>query len=53
MIPIPIVMRAYNDCALIGKTLEGVTKQTFPYELHIFDNDSTDGTQDIIKGYTD
>lgn len=53
MIPIPIVMRAYNDCNLIGKTLEGVTKQTIPYELHIFDNDSTDGTQDIIKGYTD
>jgi rhamnosyltransferase len=50
--PIPIVMRSYNDGAIISQTLDMITKQTIPFELHIFDNDSTDQTSEILPRYT-
>ncbi len=51
-IPIPIVVRSHNDLALLIQTLEMIKKQTIPFELHIFDNDSNDGTADILPDYT-
>ena len=52
ILPIPIVMRSHNDRPIIEETLGMVSKQTIPYELHVFDNDSTDGTLDILPKYT-
>ncbi len=52
IVPIPIVLRSHNDRPLIEETLEMVSKQTIPYELHVFDNDSTDGTLDILPKFS-
>ncbi len=48
-----VVMRARNDAALIGKTLEGVKAQTVPHRLLVLDNASTDGTREIAARYAD
>ncbi len=51
-IPIPIIMRSHNEVELLKETLDMVNKQTIPFELHIFDNDSDDGTAELIPLYT-
>jgi len=51
-IPIPIVVRSHNECALLKQTLESVSRQTVAYELHVFDNDSDDGTAELLPHYT-
>lgn len=51
-IPIPIVVRSHNECALLKQTLESVSRQTIAYELHVFDNDSDDGTAELLPLYT-
>ena len=52
MIPVPIVMRSYNDAHLIRQTLEKVSEQSIPFELYVFDNDSEDGTDQILPSFT-
>jgi len=47
--PIPIIMRARNDMPLIKETLEMIGKQSIPYELIAFDNDSQDGTKELLE----
>ncbi len=51
-IPIPIVIRSHNDCILLSQTLEAVIRQDLPYELHVFDNDSEDGTEEVLSHYS-
>ncbi|MBI9093388.1 MAG: glycosyltransferase family 2 protein [Sphaerochaeta sp.] len=51
-IPIPIVIRSHNECDLLSQTLEAVRTQNLPYELHVFDNDSEDGTAALLPQYT-
>ena len=46
-------MRSYNDMPLISETLAMVSRQTLPFELISLDNESTDGTLQEIKKYTD
>lgn len=48
-----IVMRSYNDMPLIVDTLSMVNQQDSPFELISLDNESTDGTLQEIKKYTD
>ncbi|AEV30031.1 putative glycosyltransferase [Sphaerochaeta pleomorpha str. Grapes] len=50
-LPIPVVVRSHNDKQLIEPTLQMLEKQTFACEIHVFDNDSTDGTLDILPLY--
>ncbi len=51
--PVPVVMRSHNDLPLIRETLGMVSKQTTPFTLIAFDNDSTDGTRELLSQYTD
>jgi rhamnosyltransferase len=46
---IPIIMRARNDMPLIKETLEMIGRQSIPYELIAFDNDSQDGTKELLE----
>ena len=47
---ISIVMRSYNDAAVIGGTLEALARQTVRnFELWNFDSSSTDGTLETIR----
>ena len=47
-----IVMRSCNDMPVIAETLAAVHRQDSPFDLIVFDNESTDGTLDAIKRYT-
>ncbi len=51
-IPIPIVMRSHNEYALLKDTLKELVKQTVPFTLHVFDNDSNDKTSELLHQYT-
>jgi rhamnosyltransferase len=49
---VSIVMRSFNDAAVIGGTLEALRRQTYQdFELWNFDSTSTDGTLDVIRRY--
>ena len=49
---VSIVMRSFNDAAVIEGTLEAIKAQTFQgFELWNFDSTSTDGTLEIIRRY--
>jgi rhamnosyltransferase len=50
---IDIVVRAYNDQALIGDTLRGIRNQAAPARILVMDNESTDGTTAICKELAD
>jgi len=47
-----IVMRCYNDAWIVGETLSAIASQRIPHRLIVFDNESTDGSQQIIKKFT-
>lgn len=47
-----IVMRCYNDAWVVGDTLRGIAAQDTPHRLIVFDNESTDGSIDIIREHT-
>ena len=48
-----VLVRAYNDEALIGRTLEGVFSQKtdFPFEVVVCDDNSTDRTREIAARF--
>ena len=48
-----VVMRCYNDAWVVEKTLKGLATQATPHQLIAFDNESQDGSADIIRRYTD
>lgn len=49
---VTIITVAFNAAKTIGDTLSSVASQTYPDIEHILvDGDSTDGTQEVIKGY--
>ena len=49
-----IVIPLYNRAAFIGRTIESVLAQTFEsFELIVVDDGSTDGSGDVVKGYSD
>lgn len=53
MKPVPIVVRSHNDRVLIEHTLQMIHAQTIPFTIHVFDNDSTDGTLDLLPRYSE
>jgi rhamnosyltransferase len=44
-----IAMRASNDMPVILETIEMLRRQDAEFELHIFDNESTDGTREAAS----
>ncbi|WP_300970427.1 glycosyltransferase [Thiocapsa sp.] len=51
---VAIVMRSYNDRAVIGGTLLAIQRQTYRnFALWNFDSTSTDGTFEIIQSFSD
>ena len=49
-----VIIPLYNKAPYVGKTVESVLGQTLDnYELIIIDNGSTDGSSDIVAGFTD
>ena len=51
---ISIVMRSYNDAAVIAGTLDALARQTIrDYELWNFDSTSTDGTLEVIRRHNE
>ena len=55
--PIPVVSviaPVYNGCATIGDCIESLLEQDYPadcYEVIVVDNNSTDGTPDVVAKY--
>lgn len=53
-IPVSIVLPTYNRAGKVGKAVESVLAQTYPYfELIVVDDGSTDDTEQIIRSYHD
>jgi teichuronic acid biosynthesis glycosyltransferase TuaG len=49
---ISIIMPAYNAEMYIGKSIESVLYQTYPYwELLVIDDGSTDSTKDVVRKF--
>ena len=49
---VSVVMRSYNDAAVVRDTLEALRQQTDPaFELWNYDSSSTDGTLDVIREF--
>lgn len=48
-----IVMRCYNDAAIVGRTLDGIARQPVPHRLVVFDNESSDGSTGIVRARAD
>lgn len=51
---VSIILPTYNRSAKLGKAIESVLNQTYPYfELLIIDDGSTDDTGQVVKEYAD
>lgn len=51
---VSVIVPTKNSSKTLGKCLESIKKQTYQnIEIVVVDNDSTDGTRDIAKKYTD
>lgn len=49
---VSIIMPSYNSASYIGRSIESILGQTYTnWELLITDDNSTDGTQDILHAY--
>lgn len=51
---VTVVLPAYNEAAQIGGAIEAILAQTYPAErrqLLVLSDASTDGTDDIVRGY--
>ncbi len=47
-----VVMRSCNDMPLIAESLKRLHEQRLPFELFVFDNESTDGTVEEVRKYS-
>ena len=51
--PVWVVVRSWNDAWIVERTLQGVRRQTVPARILVMDNESTDGSPDIVRRYAD
>lgn len=52
--PVSIILPTYNRSKKVGKAIESVLNQTYPYfELLVIDDGSTDNTEQVVEGYDD
>lgn len=53
-VPVSIVLPTYNRAEKVGKAVESVLRQTYPYfELIVVDDGSTDCTEEVLRQYND
>lgn len=52
-LPVWVVVRSWNDAWIVEKTLQGIRRQTLPARILVMDNESTDGSPDIVRRYAD
>ena len=51
---ISVILPVFNRAGLIGSAIESVLEQSLPeFELIVVDDGSTDGTPDVVGGYSD
>jgi glycosyltransferase involved in cell wall biosynthesis len=51
---VSVVIKAYNHAKYVAQTLDSVLAQTFQdFEVIVTDDASTDGTADVIRGFSD
>ncbi len=51
---VSVVIKAYNHAAYIGETIQSILDQSFQdFEIVVTDDGSTDGTANVIRGFTD
>jgi glycosyltransferase involved in cell wall biosynthesis len=53
---VSIIVPTYNSAKFTGECLESIKNQTYPQdkiEIIVVDNNSTDGTKDIARKYTE
>jgi glycosyltransferase involved in cell wall biosynthesis len=51
---VSVIIPAYNAAAHLGEALESLLRQTYPAaEIIVVDDGSTDGTQQVLRGYHD
>lgn len=51
---VSILLCSYNQRRYVGEALESVLAQTYDdYEVIVLDNGSTDGSQELLRGYAD
>jgi glycosyltransferase involved in cell wall biosynthesis len=51
---ISVILTTHNRCAILGRAIDSVLSQTHAdFELLIVDDGSTDGTDEVVSGYTD
>lgn len=48
-----VVMRCHNDAWIVEQTLQSLARQATPHRLIAFDNESQDGSTEIMRRYTD
>ncbi len=46
--PIPVVIRSHNDLVYLKETIAMVLAQSIKADVHVFDNDSTDGSVEYL-----
>ena len=51
---VSVLINAFNSAATLGAAIDSALSQSVPdLELVVYDNGSTDGTQSIVRGYSD
>ena len=51
---VSVILPTYNRAAKVGKAIESVLNQTYPYfELLIIDDGSMDNTEEVVASYQD
>ncbi len=52
---VSVIVAAYNAEATLGEQLEALSRQavSFPWELLVCDNGSTDGTAELVRSLVD
>lgn len=51
---VSVLVKSYNHAAYIQQTIDSILRQSFQdFEIVVTDDASTDGTADIVRGYTD
>jgi cellulose synthase/poly-beta-1,6-N-acetylglucosamine synthase-like glycosyltransferase/peptidoglycan/xylan/chitin deacetylase (PgdA/CDA1 family) len=49
--PVSVIVPAYNEQAGIGATLDSLLRSSYPMEIIVVDDGSTDGTAAVVEGF--
>jgi GT2 family glycosyltransferase len=51
--PVWVVVRSWNDAWIVEETLQAIRRQTVPAKILVMDNESSDGSPEIVARYAD